>query len=64
MMRRYLVFLFVAVIMVLSNARNSHAVLTFPTIELTDVTTIAAGMLALLGTVWALKKALGFLGGR
>ena len=40
----------------------AHADLTFPTIALTDVTTIAAGMLGLLGAVWALKKALGFFG--
>lgn len=38
--------------------------LVFPTIALTDVGTIAAGMLGLLGAVWALKKALGFLGTR
>lgn len=36
--------------------------MTFPEISLVDVTTIAVGMLALLGAVWALKKALGFLG--
>lgn len=41
---------------------SASAALEFPEIALTDVQTIAAGMLALLGSVWALKKALGFLG--
>ena len=49
---------------VVGSASVANAALTFPTIELNDVTTIAAGMLALLGAVWALRKALGFLSGR
>lgn len=47
---------------VVSCVNFAYADLTFPTIALTDVTTIAAGMLGLLGAVWALRKALGFLG--
>lgn len=43
------------------SAGSSFAALTFPTISTTDVETIAAGMLGLMGTVWALKKAINFL---
>lgn len=47
---------------IIAGTGTSHAQLVFPTIALDDVETIAAGMLGLLGAVWALKKALGFLG--
>ena len=64
-MKRFLnsVFVFCLAVMVsLVIVVNANAALEFPTIALTDVTTIAAGMLGLLGAVWALRKALGFLG--
>jgi len=62
--KRMFSLLVVVAIMIMVIAQSAHAALTFPTIGLEDVTTIAAGMLALLGTVWALRKALGFLSGR
>lgn len=57
-----ILFIVMVCVIVVSQIGVSHAALTFPTIALDDVTTIAAGMLGLLGAVWALKKALGFLG--
>lgn len=58
MKRVWGVIIFMVVICVLAviQVGVSYAALTFPEIALTDVETIAAGMLALLGTVWALKK--------
>jgi hypothetical protein len=57
-----LMLVLVVSVLVIGVAGNSYAALTFPTIALDDVNTIAAGMIGLLGAVWALKKALGFLG--
>jgi hypothetical protein len=37
--------------------------LSFPTISLTDDETVAAGVLGVLGAVWALKKAISFISG-
>lgn len=56
------VFAIIAALIVMQSASYSFAALTFPTVTMDDVTTIAAGMLGLLCTVWALKRALGFLG--
>ena len=61
-MKRAMVYVVMGVMVVFVISTQAHAALTFPTIALDDVNTIAAGMIGLLGAVWALKKALGFLG--